>query len=514
MIQDSSQTDESPSSTRSDLVEVVCEPTDDKVKSSTTQDQSLSYEWYEYRTLKKVAPVPVVTESEAGRLLAARIPPELFDDILFFVNVDRVAQREEYNRNNGNYLTRNRGEPSPEDVLTDLKQCSLVCLFWANRCREHMFSDRTLVINSYEDAEIFRRYVVGGCPRLMPVHQLISKIVVYQHYKSGRSFLHLLFLPAIRDKFARLSIDGPVPESFKPAKLDTPHWSIPPCIVAPSSFLLNMTVLKNIHLPSFHHVTKYIRHFTCASEIWFEKITWDGQMDLSLPHASSTITCQRRPHSLTINAWGGCTNSVHLALTAVMMNPNCPLHRLSDEERVWMITFMTLLWGHEKGTLVEMRFDVSEQTTTMRLSQFQYVFEGAPPTDRSASALSVVGMCVYIDGRGWGKLPANFDALVNHARTHPAIRALVLLFESFADLQLSVRPFVEVLSLAADTIKIVLAYEKEEECQAVGVDLVTLEQNGRVHTWADEQSEDFGGRAVSLQMLQRQLKKKRWMTVH
>ncbi len=45
---------------------------------------------------------------------------------------------------------------------------------------------------------------------------------------------------------------------------------------------------------------------------------------------------------------GGCTDAVHLALTALMMNPNCPLHRLSDEERVWMIKFMTLLWGDKK----------------------------------------------------------------------------------------------------------------------------------------------------------------------
>ncbi len=35
-----------------------------------------------------------------------------------------------------------------------------------------------------------------------------------------------------------------------------------------------------------------------------------------------------------------------------MMNPNCPLHRLSDEERVWMIKFMTLLWGHKEEPCV------------------------------------------------------------------------------------------------------------------------------------------------------------------
>ncbi|KAI0748979.1 hypothetical protein BC629DRAFT_968407 [Irpex lacteus] len=280
-------------------------------------------------------------------MLAARIPPELFDHIIFYVNVDRYSQTHYKD------LQRKSGTPSPNDILADLKQCSLVCLFWANRCRRYMFSDRTLEIKSYEDAKIFRGYVVGGCQRLTPVHQLIRRIIVEQDYESRRSSLHLLYLPAIQDKLEVLSINGPVPDGFNPAKLDTPHWGIPPCIVIPSSFLLNSIFLKNVHLPSFHHVTKYIRHFSCATYIYFEGIKWDGQTPTySLPQASNTITCQRRPGSLEIHVEGVCTDSLHLALTALMMNPNCPLHRLSDEERVWMIRFMTLMWGHKKDSYV------------------------------------------------------------------------------------------------------------------------------------------------------------------
>lgn len=281
------------------------------------------------------------------RLLAARIPPELFDDILFYVNVDRASRRHgKYEW--GKSLQRNRGESSRNDVLTHLKRCSLVCPFWANKCREHMFSDRTLWIESYEDAEIFRRYIVAGCPRLTPVHQLISEITLRQDYESRTSFLHLLHLPAIQDKLKRLYIHGPVPEGFNPAKLDTPHWGIPPYTVVPSSFLPNRVFPTNVQFPSFYHIIKYIRHLCHATFIRFEKITWDEQMTLALPRVSSTISCQHRPRSLEVIAEGDCTNSLHLALTAVMMNPNCPLHRLSDEERVWMTKFMTLLWG-DKG---------------------------------------------------------------------------------------------------------------------------------------------------------------------
>ncbi|KAI0748980.1 hypothetical protein BC629DRAFT_130016 [Irpex lacteus] len=465
--------------------------------------------------------VPAVMESEAVRLLAARIPPELFDDILFYVNVDRVSQCDEYNK--GSSLRRNRGEPDLKDILTDLKRCSLVCLFWANRCREHMFSDGTLWIRSYEDAKIFRRYVVGGCPRLTPVHQLIGHIHITQNYSGilapqdserQTSFLHLLYLPAIQEKFKWLLIDGPVPEGFNSAKLDTPHWGIPPSMVVPGSFLQNEISLGDVHFPSFYHVTKYMRHFTCATSILFRKITWDGRTPTySLPHISSTIACQRRPRRMGIRAGTGCTNPVNLALTAVMMNPNCPLHRLSDEDRVWIIKFMTLPWGHkaDRDVWTAAGFDVSEQTKTMRLEPFSFVFEETPaPTDRSVSALSVVGMHAYIVDHSWRRLPANFDALVTHTRTHPTIRALVLLFDSSDRLQKSIKPFVEVLALATGTIELVLAYEEWKEPRAVGVDLATLEPNGRI--WTDlPQSTGYPryeDHPKSLHILRSQLKKK------
>ncbi len=109
----------------------------------------------------------------------------------------------------------------------------------------------------------------------------------------------------------------------------------------------------------------------------------------------------------------------------------------------------------------------------MELEPFGFVFNGAPLKDRPASALSVVGMCAYIHS-----LPVNLDPLLNHARTHPTIRSLVLLFDSLDRLEQSLKPSAEVLTLASETIDLVLAYEMEEERKAVGVDLVTLEPNG------------------------------------
>ncbi|KAI0797434.1 hypothetical protein BC629DRAFT_1592465 [Irpex lacteus] len=509
MLQDFPQFHELYPSSCSDLVvEVVSEVTDSQanrplMQDSTHPDGPLPGS-YPTSVLKGV--VSEAKESEAVRLLAARIPPELFDNILYYVNVHCTRS--------GTHLERKQGGRTSRDMPNDLTQCSLVCLFWANRCRQHMFSERTLEINSYQDAEIFRRHVVGGRPRLTPVYQLIDDIVVRQDYESGRSFLHLLYLPAIQDKLKSLTILGPVPVDFNPAKLDTPHWGIPPCIVLPSSFLQKEITIEDVHLPSFYHVAKYIRHFTCATYIQFEKISWDGHTPMySFPQASNRITCKRRPRSLMIRVYGDCTNSLHLALTALMMDPNCPLHRLSDQERVWMIKFMTLLWGDKKNPYVEIGFDVSEQATTMYLYPFHFVFEETSAyTDRSASALSVVGMHAYIVDHSWRRLPANFDALVTHTRTHPTIRALVLLFESLDRLQNFVKPFIEVLVLAAETIELVLAYEEEEEDKAVSVDLVTLEPNDRI--WTDLPVLTYNTYGVleyhfkSLYILQRQLEKK------
>ncbi|KAI0727733.1 hypothetical protein BC629DRAFT_1577204 [Irpex lacteus] len=128
----------------------------------------------------------------------------------------------------------------------------------------------------------------------------------------------------------------------------------------------------------------------------------------------------------------------------------------------------------------------------MRASVFHFVFEEAPATDLSASALSVVGVHAYI--HMYEGFPANFDAqaLVDHARTLPTIRALVLLFQSSDRLLESKKPFVEVLqvAMAPENVELVLAYkEEEEEGKAVGVDLVTLKTNGRIWLgvhWSDD----------------------------
>ncbi|KAI0763895.1 hypothetical protein BC629DRAFT_968707 [Irpex lacteus] len=181
MLQDSLPSDE-PVSTSANmgLVKWMSEATESEANRPEPQESVDLHESLSHASSDTVVEVvSKKTESEAATSLGSRIPPELFDDILFYVNVDRVSQQEDEELGS---LIRDPGMPSTQDILTDLRRCSLVCLFWANRCREHMFSDATLWIRSYEDAKIFRRYVISlrttaeYWPRKTPRDKLLSFI--------------------------------------------------------------------------------------------------------------------------------------------------------------------------------------------------------------------------------------------------------------------------------------------------------------------------------------------------
>lgn len=115
----------------------------------------------------------------------------------------------------------------------------------------------------------------------------------------------------------------------------------------------------------------------------------------------------------------------------------------------------------------------------MRLGSFKFHFgfKASTSTHWSVAALSVLAICKYIDSKDHD-LPVNFDALFNHARILPRIRAILLLFDSIDHLQKSMEPFVQVLDTAAETIDLILVYKGEEERRGFGVDLGTLQPNG------------------------------------
>lgn len=286
-------------------------------------------------------------------MLGARIPPELFSSILFFLNALCASQRLE--EEDSATLRRDSASSSSNDTLAPLKRCSLVSRFWANKSRRYIFLGKTLKIRCRDDAEIFRRYTVHGCYRLIPVHKLIRDIEVVQGYDERNSFLHLMHHPLIEDKLRDLEISGPTPKGFHPSLFSAPYWGVPPSVYPLPIWLKNRIRLQDIHFPSFAHVSRYMRHFARASKIDLGGLTWPsddwrshyGGSKAPTPFDLPTPPPQRKSRfTMRVSAWN-CTDPIHLAVSVIMLNRWCPLHRLSEDHLGWMLMFMRLLWGEE-----------------------------------------------------------------------------------------------------------------------------------------------------------------------
>ena len=154
---------------------------------------------------------------------STRIPPELFNEILYHVSAEYRGQR---------FITLSKySNHELKSMFDPIATCSLVCLYWANQCRKFAFSNAIIKLSSFEEAESFARYATQGCSSLFPVHKLIRSLWVEQRYDAPFSFYrHLLPHLSImsKDKSAKLWILGPIPDDFAPDQLDTPCWGLVP----------------------------------------------------------------------------------------------------------------------------------------------------------------------------------------------------------------------------------------------------------------------------------------------
>ncbi|KAI0083172.1 hypothetical protein BDY19DRAFT_746559 [Irpex rosettiformis] len=172
---------------------------------------------------------------------STRIPPELFDDILFYLFLDLDSNRVTVNKR----LSRRV-----------IMVCSLVCCHWANLCRKALFRNKHFTIRSSEEAQTLVKYATQGSPSLVPIPTLIESISVRQGYNMRHSFCDRVYMLKARFdvRLSLLTLAGPVPDGFPPCKLDTPHWSLPPSVSTPPSLLSYDEIhVEKVHLPSFRH---------------------------------------------------------------------------------------------------------------------------------------------------------------------------------------------------------------------------------------------------------------------
>lgn len=132
---------------------------------------------------------------------AADLPTELFPLILDNLCRDDFGEEEE-----------------KRDVwVRDMTSCSLVCLYWANRCRCYLCRRHKLVIKSLMEFLTLEAYAVNGCTHLVPLYSVISRLDVdvylEQTWQSVAWFYRTNKSRFLQPQATYLVLRGPVPAS-------------------------------------------------------------------------------------------------------------------------------------------------------------------------------------------------------------------------------------------------------------------------------------------------------------
>lgn len=250
---------------------------------------------------------------------AADIPHELLPLILEYVGTD----------DNG------RGDPRDRGQDTDLQDCSLVCVDWANRCRPVLL-DMWIEVCSREELKSFEFYGKHGSRRLPPAADFIQGWFLRQTWE-GRSWCHVRYTSSFRAKNPYkhgphadglgLELRGPVPPSLPVSSLHSPHWSLPRSMPACYTPFTHLT-LDDIYFPSLSSLVKLLRHFRYLSELDLWKITWaEDSVGVVSPVAHATTTY------FSVSAIHCTDNRRICTLAQDILGRNSPFRQLRAQER-------------------------------------------------------------------------------------------------------------------------------------------------------------------------------------
>lgn len=246
---------------------------------------------------------------------AMDIPPELFKNILNYIAAP----------NYGN------GPVSFSYACWRLHDCSLVCAFWAEKCRQIVYQGAQLEIWSRTRADGLRWMALKrSSSRITPIPELIKNVAVHIKPRKvlkddGPSWLHLLFAPLVHKKLSQSPLmmdheEHTFPRRFPLASFKSPHWSLPRSI-PPSFSPYRKVELRNMHFHSYSNFVKFIGHFTHAEEFTFAKMTWDANATGG-PGPLRSFTARRRP--LKKVTAEGCTDNTLVFLQATKQDSVFP----------------------------------------------------------------------------------------------------------------------------------------------------------------------------------------------
>lgn len=144
---------------------------------------------------------------------AAKIPPELFDDIIFFVGYDLPD-----NTSRLTWAIEGARQKYLEDVQL-LRACALTCVRWANTTRQRLF--RTLILRSSDDLRMLKRFLRSPpSPRISSIGAYLESLTV--HFTLDR-YPWFYDIPSLRSNGASKLIRK------KPFVHTGAGRSIPPC---------------------------------------------------------------------------------------------------------------------------------------------------------------------------------------------------------------------------------------------------------------------------------------------
>ena len=133
--------------------------------------------WCRVRLSHCAHPLCSEATKQAAPSRAADLPQELFANIIRHLHIS----------------FRDRLIPSMYLRHTGLGSGSLVCLYWAQQCRQVLYQGRNIRIRSMKHAVKFRELVTGaGCKRLKPIVDMIGSVDVRYYGLPKVDFVPLL----------------------------------------------------------------------------------------------------------------------------------------------------------------------------------------------------------------------------------------------------------------------------------------------------------------------------------
>ncbi|KAI0084307.1 hypothetical protein BDY19DRAFT_542406 [Irpex rosettiformis] len=328
--------------------------------------------------------------------LGASIPPELFEDILFYVG-DR------------DQLRASEDPTARREEMKHLTACALTCVYWAQSARRRMF--RQLVLRSAKDLNDLRSLLpVSASSRLAPIGAILRYLVIY--YKLG-DLIWFYNVPGLVASGANklywlfFHVLGPVPLAFtagntRRSVLHPLFFAVPRIMPMTSFHKFTVDVyVENIHFT--HPTMLYNLLQDCKllhpSDIACRNLTWDH--DPTATPSSLGWTLAHHSHfDSDYSGYSQCTDKALAAAMVLSIPRHESFHRshLNMTDSSSLLDIMRASCGQDTSAVMKVRsisgFGDIQRCTAARLTPGVYpaMSHNIPPLTTVAHMQTVISL--------------------------------------------------------------------------------------------------------------------------